>query len=161
MDLFYTYINEFSGKNKKEKQHNAGRFIVEYAAKFIYKIENSEIEIINKKPKFKYSDINFSISHSNNIAAVCFDKYPLGFDIEFMKQRDYKSIAQRMHFKTEENTLKEFYKNWTLYEAEVKLQNKLTSYKSELFLDNYIYTITSSERSDIVVKMYQLPFCAG
>lgn len=158
MDLFYTYTDNFSGKNEKEKQHNAGRYIIEYAANHIYKIENPEIEIKNKKPGFKYSDINFSISHSNNIAAVCFDKYPLGLDIEFIKKRNYMAIVKRMKFKMQENTINEFYKNWTLYEAGIKLQNKVQSIKTQIFLDNYMLCLVSGKKDPIELNINCLFF---
>lgn len=149
MDLFYTYINNFDGKDEKQKQHNAGRYIIEYAAKNIYNIENSEIEIINKKPKFKHSDIMFSISHSNEIAAVCFSNSPVGLDIEQIIPRDFEKISKRMNFKLKEHTLEEFYKNWTLYEAEIKLQNKVRSSKTILFLNNYVLSVVSSLKEEL------------
>ena len=75
MNIFYLYIDEFYTTGKISKYHHeAGRYILEYVAKNFYKIENSELEIVNDKPKFKHSNIKFSISHSNNIAAVCFDE---------------------------------------------------------------------------------------
>lgn len=154
MDLFYTYINNFSGKDKNEKQHIAGRYIVEYAAKNIYKIENSEIEIINKKPAFKHSDIKFSISHSGNIAAVCFDINPVGFDIEQITIRDFVKIAKRMNFKLKNNSPEEFYSCWTKYEAAIKLNQKVNYSLSKKFKDNYIISIASSVKfnEDINIK---------
>lgn len=151
MDLLYLNIDNFNfnSENKHQKQHKAGRYIIEYAAKNIYNIENPEIIIINKKPKFKYSDIQFSISHSNNIAAVCFDKYPLGFDIEHITNRNYIKIAKKLNFKMKENSSEEFYKLWTLYEAEIKLQNKYQYSHTDNFLNNYIFSIVSNNNFSI------------
>ncbi len=151
MELFYLNINDFNFKADTEHslQHLAGRHILEYAAKNFYNIENTEIEIINKKPKFKYSDIQFSISHSKNIAAVCFDKSPVGFDIEQIKPRDYTAIAKRMKFNLENNSLEAFYTQWTLFEAKYKLQQEAKSVFSMKFLDTYIISFASCQQINI------------
>ncbi len=149
MDLFYCDCTKFNGANKKEKEHNAGRYIVEYVAKNIYKIENSETEVIYKKPKYKYSNICFSVTHSDNIALVCFDKNQVGVDIERIKPRDFQAVAKRMNFKLKENTLEEFYKEWTLYEAEIKLQESVRSSKTMKFNDNFILSIVSASENPI------------
>lgn len=149
MDLFYTYINDFDGKDEKQKQHNAGRYIIEYAAKHVYNIENSEIEIINKKPKFKYSNISFSISHSKDIAAVCFSNDAVGLDVEQIIHRNFEKISKRMNFPLKEHTIEEFYRNWTLYEAGIKLQDKVQSSKTIVFLDNYILSVVSSQKEEL------------
>ena len=75
---------------EKEIQHCYGRFLLEKVAKEIFEIENTELEIINKKPRFKFSDIHFSISHSENIILIAFDKNPIGVDLEIMKERNFK-----------------------------------------------------------------------
>ncbi len=144
MDLIYSIC-----ENSKNNQHEKSRFIIEYAAKNLYKIKNSELEIINNKPKFKYSDIEFSISHSGCIAAVCFDSSIVGFDIEKIKKRDYIAIAKRMNFQLKENTIEEFYKKWTLYEASYKLQGKVQSFISQVFSDDYMISVVSNKKQDI------------
>ena len=158
MDLFYCSCLNCEGKNLNEKQHNAGRYIIKLAAKSVYNIINPEIEVINNKPRFKFSDINFSISHSNEIAAVCFDKKPIGFDIEQIKQRDFQAIAERMNFSLKENTLEEFYKQWTLYEAEYKLQQETKSSYTFKFIDKYIISAVTNEHAEIEknLKIYKI-----
>ena len=159
MDLFYTNISEFKQqKNKSERQHFAGRYIVEYAAKNIYNIDNTEIEIINNKPYFKYSDIKFSISHSGEIAAVCFDKNPVGLDIERMLPRDFEAISKRMEFESKTNTLEEFYENWTMFEAAYKLQNSFKSKFTSVFNHEYMMSIVSSSVIDIKneIKFFEI-----
>mgnify|MGYP002627568893 CR=1 FL=1 len=136
MDIFYLNIDKTEVETKREREYRAGRYLVEYAAKNFYSIGNSEIEVINNKPKFKYSNIHFSISHSYNIASVCFDKYPVGFDIELIKNRNWKPIAKRMNFNIKENSIEEFYKCWTKYEAEFKLQKKPENIISLIPKDN-------------------------
>ena len=54
-----------------------------------------------------------------------------------------------MNFKLKENTLEEFYKEWTLYEAEIKLQESVRSSKTMKFKDNFILSIVSSSENHI------------
>ncbi len=158
MELFYLIIENFNlnDRLKYEKQHNASRCLLEYVAKNIYNIKNTEIEIINKKPKFKYSNINFSISHCENIICICFDNNPVGFDIERIRPRNYRKISQRMNFKMEEDSLNEFYRCWTIYEAGVKLQKPVKSMFSSIFLDKYIISAVSNETADINLNITQI-----
>ncbi len=163
MDLFYLYIKNFDFKSVSEPHsadgspfeskcsslHEAGRYILEYAAKNFYDIKNTELEIINKKPEFKYSGIKFNISHSKDIAAVCFDKNPVGFDIEKILPLDYKAIAKRMNFKLKEESLEEFYKFWTMYEAKLKLQNNVNHCISQKLNKEYIFSVVSIEYFNI------------
>lgn len=150
MDLFYINCESFKGKNLKEKQHNAGRYIVTYVAEKIYKLKNNEIEIINKKPKFKFSDIHFSISHSDCYAIVAFDKNPVGLDMEKITERDFLSIAKRMKFELKEETLNDFYRCWTLFEAKYKLQQEAKSTFTIDFKDEYKISVASSIATDIL-----------
>ncbi len=144
MDIFYVYIDDCELKDKYNIHHTAGRYIVECAAK-IYGIKNSELIIVNNKPKFEFADIQFSISHSKNIAAVCFDENPVGLDIEYIKNRDYKAVAKRMSLLLENDSLEGFYKAWTAYEAEYKLGVKAYAVKSQRFEDNYMISIASTK----------------
>ncbi len=155
MDLFYTCIEKDSDYKTLSA---AGRRIIEYAAKNFYYIKNAELQIINGKPLFKFSDIKFSISHTNGIAAVCFDNDDTGFDIEEIKERDYIKIAKRMKFKLDENSPECFYKHWTKYEAEFKLHKKQKSSYSFIFEKKYMVTIVSSEKKDIKsgLKTYKI-----
>lgn len=143
MDIFYTNIKSFKSENRYKRGHLAARRIIEYCAENFYNIENAEIEIIHNKPKFRYSDIQFSISHSKELAAVCFDKNPVGFDLEYMAERGYKEIVKRMNFKLEENSLSAFYKCWTEYEAAYKLQNEVKYRFCNKLDENYMFFIAS------------------
>ena len=149
MDLYYINCENFEGDKLNKKQHNAGRYIVEYVAKNILKLGNSEIIIENNKPKFKYSDIKFSISHSDCWVVVAFSKNEIGVDIEKIKQRDYKALAERMNFELKEDSLSDFYRCWTLFEAEYKLQQKAKSVKTIDFMNEYKISIASVETMDI------------
>ncbi len=152
MDIFYSKCEK-----TKNSQHNIGRAIVQYAAKNFYQIENSEIQIVNNKPKFKNSDIEFSISHSLEMVAVCFDKSPVGMDIEKVRPKDFKPIAQRMNFDLKIGSLDEFYELWTLYEAVYKLQQTAKS-KYTTNINEYKISVASSETTDIKqnIKFYDV-----
>lgn len=160
MDLYYINCENFEGDKLNKKQHNAGRYIVEYVAKNIYKIENPEIIIENEKPKFKFSNIKFSISHSNCWVVVGFSENEIGVDIEKIKQRDYKALAERMNFTLQEDSLEDFYRCWTIYEAEYKLQQKPKSVKTIDFMKEYKISIASVETMDIEnhLKLIELFF---
>lgn len=153
MDLFYCYVNESETKSKYALQHNAGIKLTEYAAKNFYNIDNTEIEIINNKPKFKYSKKQFNISHSKNIVVVCFDNNPVGIDIEYIKQRDIDELSKRMGFKLKEKTLEEFYTLWTQYEAKYKLGCDGNYVISQQFLNEYVLSVASTTVfTDINIK---------
>ena len=156
MNIFYLHLDKFvCCGSKYEKEHAAGLYLTEYAAKNFYSLKNTQIEIINSKPQFKYhKNIHFSISHSFNIAAVCFDDVCLGFDIEFIKPRNYAALAKRMNFTLKENTLEEFYKCWTVYEAEYKLQQKPLNIRALLFQNEYMLAAASSSSREIIFKFH-------
>lgn len=154
MDIFYTIIDENPNKKLHQQfQHQTGRKLIEYAAKNIYKIENTEIEIVNNKPKFKFSDKKFSISHSKNVVAVCFDDEEVGVDIEYIAPRDYISIAKRMNFKLENDSLEAFYKAWTQYEAVYKLgDNPKIEYNCRFLNSYYLSAASVSDNKTIEIK---------
>lgn len=158
MKIFYLDINEYSAdmdflksfgdrkflSEKKEMQHCYGRFLVKTAAKEFYKIEDTEIEIVNSKPRFKNSELNFSISHSNNIVMAAFDENPIGLDIEFMKERNFKEIFERYNYKSKNISKDVFYKFWTEYEAAIKLQGSPKTKITFSFKDNFMVTVAGN-----------------
>ena len=156
MDLFYTSCHKFEGNTLKEKQHNAGRYIVNYVAKNIYKIENSELELVNKKPKFKYSNYHFSISHCKEYVIVVFDTKPVGTDIEKITQRNFEAIAKRMNFKLKENTIESFYEAWTVFEAKYKLQQEAKSILTIDFMDEYKISVASNNTTEIKLNINKI-----
>ena len=158
MKIFYLDINEYSAdmyflksfgdrkflSEKKEMQHCYGRFLVKTAAKEFYKIEDTQIEIVNSKPRFKNSELNFSISHSNNIVMAAFDENPIGLDIEFMKERNFKEIFERYNYKSKNISKDVFYKFWTEYEAAIKLQGSPKTKITFSFKDNFMVTVAGN-----------------
>ena len=129
---------------KAQTQHRYGRFLVEQVAKNIYNIENSELEIINKKPTFKFSNINFSISHSDNIVIIAFDNNPVGIDIEIMKERNFAEIFSRYNYKGTDISKQTFYKFWTEYEACIKLQTSAHKKINFPLLENFMVSIAGN-----------------
>lgn len=99
----------------------------------------------------------FSISHSGDKAVVVTSKYPIGVDLQFMKEPDY-SICEKFFSDSEKNinNKEEFYKAWTSKEAYMKASgsslitslrkdiSKIDEYqiiKSKIVFENYYLTI--------------------
>ncbi len=145
---------EFNSK-EKEEEHLLGLFLTKFIAKHIYDIQNTEIEIINKKPVFKNAKLYFSISHSKDIVLVVFNNSNIGADIEYMENgKNFKLIMNRYGIKTSNPTAKEFYRFWTGHEAEIKLGNRnIKSLFSEILEDNYMLTCVSD---NIFVSNFQI-----
>ena len=97
----------------------------------------------------RYGFPSFSrISQSKELICIGFDKSEIGVDIEFKKERDYKKILR--HYNLSEDVSKEeFYKIWTIYEAEYK-----SGIKSELICfeyENFMCAISSKTASQVRV----------
>ena len=161
MEVFYIKINEETvGKcnriELKKLQSLLGRHIVEYVGKSIYKIENTEIVKGDNKPEFKYSDVKFSISHSNNIIVVVFDEFPVGIDIEIMKDRDFRRLSG--HHGITASDKEGFYRQWTQLEAGIKLQNKKGYVYTEKFENEYMLTVISANTEKFIPKITKLDY---
>lgn len=139
---------------KAKTQHCYGRFLVEHVAKNIYNIQDSTLEIIDKKPKFKFSDINFNISHSENIVMVAFDDNPIGIDIEIMKDRNFEEIFARYNYKGNDISKQTFYKFWTEYEACIKLQTSAHKKINFPLLENFMVSIAGNFENNF--ELYEL-----
>ncbi|MBQ8168394.1 hypothetical protein IJZ97_03150 [bacterium] len=153
--ILQTFLKDrkFTSK-EKEKQHCYGRFLVEKVAKDFLGIKNSELEVVNKKPRFKYSEMHFSISHSENIVLVAFDKNPIGADIEIMKERNFKELFARYNYKGNDISKELFYKFWTEYEAGIKLQGSPKTKINFNFLNDFMVTIVGNFEAEY--KIYEL-----
>ena len=174
MDIFYinsdTFLNNvdlnsldyfLEGKSfkseKQKRQFCLGRFLVKYIASVKFGVQNTELEIVNKKPKFIYSDINFSISHSKNIVLAAFDSSPVGVDIEFIKPRKFAEIFKYYNLNVENPSQEYFYRFWTEYEAGIKLQMPAKS-TAVFQLDNFMLAVKSYSSLGIKsrLKIYEL-----
>lgn len=138
----YTDGKEFKSM-KRFVQYALGRFLVKSAAKNFYDLTDTDIIIENDKPKFKNSALQFSISHCGNFVAAAFDKTDCGLDIEEMKPRDFEALSKRYEKNFE--TSEDFYKFWTRYEAEIKLQQKTQAEYTCVFQDKFMLTVVSAD----------------
>ncbi len=134
---------------EKLKEHCFAYLMLDRILKEFYKTDNRAIEFVNKKPYLKNREKFFSISHSEEFLAIGFSDNECGIDIEKIKDRNFLSIAKRMKFDC--NTLEEFYKAWTKYEAEYKLGEKSKSIK-QIILEGYAITALSNNiKEDFII----------
>ena len=144
MQIYYSYIDKYfinPQLTKRQKEHFLGRKIVLDVAKSVYGVED-EIVYDGKRPHFKNDGIYFSISHSENLVVVAFDKDSVGIDIEFVKPRNFEKIANRYNIKIDSPT--DFYRWWTAYEAKYKNPNAefVTSFE---LLPEYICSVATEK----------------
>lgn len=145
------YLESFSDNRKykseeKYLEHLCGLFIIKYVAKNFYNIEKPEINYVNKKPYINSNELSISVSHSENIVMVAFEKTNIGIDIEFMKDKDYSKIFKRYNIEKENPTKEEFYEFWTQKEAEIKLGKKNNYTINKILFDNYMFCTVSEEK---------------
>ena len=134
---------EFKSK-EKEIEHLLGIFLTKFIAKQVYDVKNLEIETRGGKPFFKSNEIFFSISHSEDIVMVVFNNSNIGVDVEYMKDgKNYKLIMKRYGIDAKNPSKKEFYRFWTVHEAEIKLNGHNRSLFSELLEENYMLACVS------------------
>ncbi len=152
-EILQTFLSErkFPSKNK-ENQHLYGRYLVDKVAKEIYKLDNTELEIINKKPRFKAGIIHFSISHSENIILAAFDENPVGADVEYMRERNFKELFARYNYKGADKET--FYRFWTEYEAGIKLQGSPQNKFSKEIIKDFMLTVVGHFSDE--VEIYEL-----
>ncbi len=143
-----TFVANFNDRKltveKRIKEHSLSRFLVRFVAKNFYKQENSRLEIKNAKPQFVNSDLQFSISHSENIVIAAFGKHPAGIDIEKIKPRNFEKLFNFYNLKPALPLAQKFYEFWTKHEAKIKLQNEVKKVYTFNFGENYICSVASS-----------------
>lgn len=127
----------------KYEQHLCGLFLTKFIAKNIYGLKNTDIVLKGAKPVFVSNKMHFSISHSNDIVLVAFNNSNIGADVEFMRKRDYKDILSRYTDTPKEPTKEEFYRFWTLLEAQIKLDNEPRALFSSILEQDYMFTCVS------------------
>lgn len=151
------FLTPFENKDFKLKKRRAefalSRFILDFALKNFYKIKNYEIEIKNKKPVLKDNKLHFSISHSNDYAIIGFNNFPIGVDIELIKDRDFEKLSGYFGKNIKEKD--EFYKFWTQFEAKYKLQAQGKFFRSFKFMKSYMVSI-SSENEFEPITIYEI-----
>jgi hypothetical protein len=143
------FVAELNGRDKTE----AGRELAHSVACEIFAADDTHIEIKNKKPFFPNADLHFSISHSHDFVAVCFDSEPVGFDMEYMRERDFAGLLKRYEISAGKNAKETFYKFWCEYEAKVKLQSLAKSTRVFEIFDNYMCAVASGREEIGEIKI--------
>ena len=139
-DVLYEFQNKNISDSLKLKEHCFSYYMLDWILKDIFNIMNRDIEFVEKKPYLITREKFFSLSHSKKYIAIGISNHECGIDIEKIKQRDFKAISERMNFKAE--NLKEFYFEWTKYEAEYKL-GEISKSINQTEFDGYIITAVS------------------
>ena len=157
MKIFYIELNNTQGISKKKLQSALGRHIVKEVARIFYDVNDTEIIIENNKPKFKNADLCFNISHSNNIVAVAFDVLPLGLDVEYIKERNFKLLLERYNIASNDKEF--FYQFWTEYEASIKIQDEIKQKLCFKLKEDYMLSLFSSNPDEGIktkLKIYEV-----
>ena len=157
MKIFYIELNNIQGLSKKKLQSALGRHLAKEVARVFYDVENTEIIVVNNKPKFKNLDLCFNISHSNNIVAVAFDTIPLGLDVEHMKERNFKLLLERYNIDSDDKEF--FYQFWTEYEASIKIQSEIKQKLCFKLKEDYMLSLFSSNPDEGIktkLKIYEV-----
>ena len=128
MKIFYLNLSSYdlpqmSRTERKKLQSQLGRYIVDYVANFYYNVKDREVVEENGKPKFLHCDLCFNISHSNDIVLAAFDSMPLGVDVEFMRERNFRELFAHYGIRADGREL--FYRFWTNLEAKIKIQAEI------------------------------------
>lgn len=150
MEIYFISLENTENLNVtelKKLQHNVARKYLKEILANVYNI-TSEIAEDNGRPYLENDEMFFSISHSNTLIGIAFDKEKTGFDIEFIKPKNYEAILSRLGISDAQNySLGEFYQMWTIYEAEYKsgIKSELRCFRYK----NYICTVSSKTLSEI------------
>jgi 4'-phosphopantetheinyl transferase len=127
-----------------------------------FNVNNKNItfhENIYGKPYLsKFPNVFFNLSHSEDFVVCAFDNYPVGIDIERVKDIEYMDIAENFFTKKEyeyimksdfDKQLHKFYDIWTLKESYMKCCGKglslpLKSFSVEINITEGIRVLTDS-----------------
>lgn len=142
-EILFSFLDKNFESEKRKIEYSLARFFLHKLLMEFYKIDEIEIIEENKKPKLKNGKIKFSISHSKDMIGICFSNDEVGFDIEFMEEKNLDSFSKR--YNKNFVNLKEFYEFWTKTEAEIKLQNKPTDYLT-FEINNYMVSLASVKK---------------
>ena len=146
------FLIEFQTKKDSLK---LSRVLLNYLLINFYNI-NLPILEDNGKPYID-NELCFSISHSRNILCIAFDYFPIGIDIEYsFKNREYNELLKQMGVEISENiSREEFYKIWTIYEANFKsgIQQENICFKYK----DYVCSLSSRTKSMPVIYEVKIP----
>ncbi len=132
--------------------HHYSRMMLKFFLSKIYNI-NSPILDDNRRPYLENDEIIFSISHSENLLAIMFDRKRAGIDIEYIRERNYKGVLNYYGLNIQDDISQdEFFQIWTVYEAEYKSKLKTTPLTFKY--KNYMCSLSCE--SDTPLKMYEV-----
>ncbi|MBE7704387.1 MAG: hypothetical protein E7Z90_01090 [Cyanobacteria bacterium SIG29] len=154
MKIFYIELNQNIKKDKKKLQSALGHYLTKNIAKTVYGVKNSEFIIENSKPKFKTNEIEFNISHSNNIVTIAFDNYPLGLDVEQIKNRNLKALKERYNLQHYEDET--FFQFWTQYEAKIKIQAEINQKFCFKLKDDYMLSLYCNNLEKKELELFEI-----
>ena len=108
------------------------------------------------KPFLPYHPIAFNVSHSQQLAMLAISAYPVGVDIEFMKQSDDLGAITKTHFALDEQVawqslaneqrLQGFYNAWARKEAFIKMDGR----GLQLPLDSFSVSLHPNHHAEIM-----------
>ncbi len=165
----------FDNKKRKKQQLQflLGRFLLRTKLSEILGKKAKDIQIIKQTSgrlelKDNHSNINFNISHSNDLVALAIGNKPVGIDIEFMKQRDFYNIANSSFSEEEAKAIKNttndsdkmqlFYKYWTTKECLIKYQenkDKEPPIISFICADKYMLSIACEDNELTIITNHK------
>ncbi len=140
MDLFLiNYTKDDNSIKNRRMQSEISKIFAEKIASEFYKINTELSHNPDGSPYLKNSNLNISISHSNEIIALLFNKGIAGVDIEYMKNRNFERILS--YYKIKKSVTKEkFYQIWTSYEARYKAKfDKVKSFIYKNYICSYCF----------------------
>ncbi len=151
MQLFLiNFQKKFNKIQNNQLQKKYSKFFVQYILKNFFNINDSLKKEEDGKPYLEKNSFKISISHSEDLIAILFDKNDCGVDIEKIKQRNYEKILSRFNIQ-KKLSLKEFYQWWTIFEAEFKSKIKQETINFEY--KNFICGISSFDKSLVAFEI--------
>ena len=114
----------------------------------------------NGKPYISGNPAYFSLSHSEDRAAIALSDTPVGVDLEVFRGRERKSVISRFSEReqTEISSERDFLKHWTAREAFIKLNDcslahmlgRMEFFGGEIYLDG--------QRQSVKIRHYYLDY---
>lgn len=179
---------ELNKSLKTYKEKLFSQFIRHYVFADFFKLPKLQFSINNSNKPYleNYSDKHFSISHSGNKIVMAVSSVDIGVDTEVIRSRKNINIVAKRYFSKHEATTlssstdvdREFYKLWTLKEAQVKrnavgiaqgLANATFTFENNLWISenhpkdfvsysfkNSIISLCCKNISSIEVKAFKL-----
>lgn len=122
------YYQQLSDKRKAEFSN--GRALVKQMLQIKFGVNLADIHIglpTHQAPSLQVEQqrLCLSISHSKQAVCAVVANYPVGLDMECLKERDYASFCQQFIALQDCDSLLSFYRRWTACEAYSKCTGEL------------------------------------